>query len=487
MQEENNVKDKNETPEKKKPPKSVNSLQDITLLLGENYDPKEYDNSYEVVAPMMYLLGVDKVRFSEHRPSLMDRYSECEKNDAARAVRALCGIRTALMQQYGKIKKAFVYDLKNLSTIPEYVPAEAVKEINRQGINIENIRPNITKYLIDINTEISNRIGNVKDLFPDWIKWDYIRPLFLMPRATNEDGVQDACNLYWDNKNAYPFQFYLNWNGGMAGNILSNDHKFVTDLYVMNHDEFEDMRLIRPTDYHAKDNLHSFLENHAKVLVAVDCENSDPVRLAATFASLDNGHKDSIQKVMFFDSDYTTPAWETLCNAGIMKSIGENRINHVIVPRGVEHKSQVDMTLAINVSREIYKEGADSVIVVSSDSDYWALIQFFSDIDFLVLVEREKTGMALKKTLETGGIRYCYIDDFCTGSVYQVKVQTVLTAIQKKIDEIVDFNIRKMLDDELGATWLSMTDKEKENLYNLHLKKMRLSIADDGGVKVVLA
>lgn len=480
------LEDENESLDKKTLPQSVSSLQEIGSLVGENYNPKEYSNSYEVISPMMYLIGVDKIRFLEHRPSLEDRYNEYERNDAARAIRALCEIRTALMKHYGKIKKAFLYDLKNLSTIPEYVPAEAVQEINRQGINIENIRPHATKYLIAANTEILNRVGSVKGLFPDWIKWEYIRSLFIMPKGTNEDGVKDACGQYWENKYSYPFQCYLNWNGAMVGNILRTDYKFVTELYAMNHDEFEDKRLIQATEFHAEDGLHSFLENHERVLVAVDCENSDPVRLAATFASLDNGQKDSIQRVMFFDSDYTTPAWKTLCNAGIMKSLGENRVSHVIVPRVVEHKSQVDMTLAINVSREIYKEGADSVMVVSSDSDYWALMQSFPDIDFLVLVEREKTGTALKKTLESGGIRYCYIDDFCTGSVYQVKVQTVLAAIQKKIDEIVDFNVKKMLDDELDATWLSMTDKEKANLYNLHLKKMRLSVADDGEVRVAL-
>jgi hypothetical protein len=43
------------------------------------------------------------------------------------------------------------------------------------------------------------------------------------------------------------------------------------------------------------------------------------------------------------------------------------------------------MALAARTCQEVYKNGVDSVVLVSSDSDYWASIQTLSDIDFMVL------------------------------------------------------------------------------------------------------
>ncbi|MCD7761145.1 MAG: hypothetical protein LUH16_05145 [Clostridiales bacterium] len=88
---------------------------------------------------------------------------------------------------------------------------------------------------------------------------------------------------------------------------------------------------------------------------------------------------------------------------------------HVVVGRIYEHKSQVDMTLAANTCREVYLNQVDSVILVSSDSDYWALIQSLPGIHFLV-----------------------------------------------------------MLDEAFRSTWVQMSDKEKANFYDWHIKTMRL-------------
>ncbi|MCD8190896.1 MAG: NYN domain-containing protein [Clostridiales bacterium] len=162
-------------------------------------------------------------------------------------------------------------------------------------------------------------------------------------------------------------------------------------------DSFEDKSLARSAGDQKMDNLYAFIGRNRKTLIVVDCENNDPVKLAAMLSSLNAAQKSAIHKIMLFDSDYTTTAWTTLCQMGIPTDYDTE---HVVVGRIYEHKSQVDMTLAANTCREVYLNQVDSVILVSSDSDYWALIQSLPGIHFLG--ESQKRTANQKRTGKPG-------------------------------------------------------------------------------------
>ncbi|ETP71626.1 Protein of unknown function DUF88 [Lachnospiraceae bacterium JC7] len=67
----------------------------------------------------------------------------------------------------------------------------------------------------------------------------------------------------------------------------------------------------------------------------------------------------------------------------------------------------------IGMSEYIYSNDVDSFVLVSSDSDYWGLMEALPEANFLVMVEHEKCSYALKEELIQHGIFYCcYIDDF---------------------------------------------------------------------------
>lgn len=443
-----------------------------------------YDNSYDVVTLMMYLTGVQKRHFDEREPnSFTPQYEKYQADKDARLIRALCTLRTTLIQYHSRIVGQIRYEMKNLSTMPEIIPQEALEELSDQNIDIQNTKPDVIKYIITLNTEISNRINNVKHMFPDWVKWDYIRPLFLMNNGYKPDGVKAAENYYNTDRNRYPYQCWINWHLDAHGNIFNSDYKFMTLLYSANHDTFEDRSLIRGTNSQMLGDLYKFVNSHDKVLIVVDCENSDPIKLAAAFTSMSMAQKSNIHKIMLFDSDYTTPAWTTLCDTGITR---EFDTEHIVVPRIYDHKSQVDMTLAVSTSKEVYQNDVDAVILVSSDSDYWALIKALSGIDFLVMLEKMKSGQKIRDVLESEGYRYCFIDDFCTGASYSIKTNTILNAIQNRIDGIVNFNVMEMLNEEISQAWLSMTEKEKQNFYDRYLKHMQLKVATDGAVRLIV-
>lgn len=444
----------------------------------------QYRNpTYNIVSIMAYLIGVDEYYYQsdtgEERPQIAV-FRKLKTNKNARIIRNLCMVRTGIEKNYISIVRAFLHEFKNIGSVPDYISVSAVNELCEDGINLHRSRPDVNQYLMDINREIGNRINNIKNLFPEWLKWEYVRALFIMPNGQKPEGIKAAGAEYNSNRNRYPYQCYINWEGSDNGNILYNDEKFVTLLYMSHEDCFEDLSLVRDASSNTYNNIYNFIESSAKTLIVVDCENSNPVKLAACLSGIAAHNMQKVHKVLLVDSDYTTSGW------GILSRIPNLPIDHIVIPRIVEHKSQVDMALAARTCQEVYKNGVDSVVLVSSDSDYWALIQALSDIDFLVMVESGKCGASMRSALESKNIYYCYIDDFCTHASYSIKTAAVKEHIQQVLDQSLQLNINTLLEDALHDTWMQMTPKEKEGFIKRYLKTIRTDIDENGNLKLVI-
>lgn len=471
--------------------------------LGEQLHLRNYTDfhnaKFTIVSIVGYLIGVQKSHFeNEIEPPKLEIYDTLDKDKNARIVRNLCILRTAFEKNYAKIRREFLYNLKNIGTLPELIPTEAFEQLQIDGIYLYKSKPDNDAYLIAINSELSNRIGHCKSLFPDWINWDYIKPLFLMPNGLKPEGLRAAWNVYNQNRNRYPYHCYMNWPGEDSGNILYNDEKFVRLLYRAHDDYFADTSLVKDVGNIVLDNIASFIDNSERAIVVVDCENSDPIKLAAALSSLSKPGLQKIHKVLLFDSDYTTDGWRVISetaeastsasnfNWNILSTVAAFPIERINVPRLNERKSQVDMTLAANTCKEVYTNNIDSVILVSSDSDYWALINTLADVHFLVMVEKEKCGQDIKNALKARGIHYCYLNDFYTGASYAIKTKALKDYLQGHIDNAVQINVQALLDDAIHNTWVQMSEKEKAAFYERYLKKMRLVIAADGEVRLEL-
>ncbi len=467
---------------------------------------QEFRNpTYNIVSIVAYLIGVDKRQFdNEHEPPQPDVYERLNNDKAARIIRNLCMIRTALEQRYKAISIAFRIEGKNIGSMPDMVPANAVNELHADGVALYMGRPEVDDYLIKINAELSNRINSIKNLFPEWVKWEYIKPIFIMPNGAKLSGIKDAGFIYNSDRNRYPYQCWLNWDAisigtTNLGNILHSDEKLLTLIYRRHLDRFENLSLVRDVGNKTMRNLSNLLGGSTKSIIVVDCENSDAVKLAAALSSLSKSDIRKISKIMLFDSEYTTPEWKTLVDKYLMMICdnidyhgGEERmrIEHIIVPRLNQSKSQVDLTLAVRTSREVFMGHVDSVILASSDSDYWAMIKQLEGVRFLVMLEKTKTGLAIMDTLMLHNIYYCFLDDFCTSASYKVKTTTLIDAIQGGIDailsgrEIGEMNLREMMDNYLRESWIEMTPREKEAFYDRYLRKTELRIEPDGKVSL---
>ena len=423
---------------------------------------------------MAYLIGVPKRFFeNEHSSPKIEVYQAMDRDKNARIVRNLCLLRTAIEQNYGKIYRAFQYDLKNLHTLPEYIPQDSIRQLSADGIEIIRANYKPIQYIIDLNNQITNRINNCRQLLPIWLKWDYLRELFIMPNGSKEAGVKKAADEYYAHRSQYPYQVYMNWPAGEQGNIFYNDKKFVTLLYEMS--KVTDASLM------TKEGIYRFLEQSKSCAIVVDCENSDPYKLYATLNNLNqNALLHKIAKIILYDDIHTTSAWD------ILSEFTEIPVEHEIIERVKENKSLVDIRLTTGTCREFFQNNTDSFILASSDSDYWGLIPAMPEARFLVLIEEDKCSPLIRKAMDDQGITYSYIDDFCTGNSNQIKEQAVLREVQAELDEIVNFNIQEVLQAAYINTRADMSTSEKKQFYERYIRPMRLVIDPDGEVFVVL-
>ncbi len=463
----------------------------------------EYRNAtYTIVSIVAYLIGIPKEYFGDENATnfLIKTYDELEQNKDARIIRNLCRIRAAMERYHKAISHEFRLNIKNIGSVPDLIPPDASETLARDGVRLYKQRPEVDDYLVAINIEVSNRINTVASLFPEWINWAYIRPLFIMPGGTRKENLKRAGEIYNSDRLRYPFQCWINWDAVSAspeskGNILYTDEKFVRIIYERHEDRFENLSLVRNAGNYTMRNLESLLQSARKCVVVVDCENADAVKLAAALSSLPAYQLCKIAKVLLFDSEYTTDQWSTLVDRMLHSAASEKasfEIEHILVPRVNQNKSQCDMTLAVRTSREVYTSGVDGVILVSSDSDYWAMIRQLEGVRFLVMLEKRKTGLAIMDALTIHNIPYCFIDDFCTAASYTIKTTTLINGIQEQVQRFLageggqPLNLREMMNTALQGSWITMTDKEKENFFTRYLQRAKMTVAQDGEVSIVI-
>ncbi|WNX89116.1 hypothetical protein RVY71_02325 [Emergencia timonensis] len=185
-----------------------------------------FKNTYTIVSTVAYLLGVpEKIFQNEFGSPRPEVYERLEKEKSARIIRNLCMLRTAIERNFGYINEKMTFEYKGLMSMPELIPIDAITQLEQDHIHIVKTHSKLVHYIIDINRLIMDRINNCKDFFPMWLNWQYLREIFIMPNGLTEEGTKVAANLYYMNKNFYPYRMYMNWPPTDQGNILYNDKK----------------------------------------------------------------------------------------------------------------------------------------------------------------------------------------------------------------------------------------------------------------------
>lgn len=442
-----------------------------------------YDRStFEIVSKVAYLIGVSRRIFeNEHSTLKIDLYDELDRERSARIIRHLCVVRTAIERNYRSINGRMRFDYVSIHNMPELVPRESLDQLNADGVDFTkktSWKP--CHHIIEINKLILDRINNCKKLFPLWLNWQYIKKLFIMPNGLNESGTKAAADMFHANISWYPYQMYINWEPQDEGNILYNDKKFISLLYRWNNDYFTEYSKVSDAGGYTKGSIYEFIDSGEKVVIMVDCENSDPYKLCATLKNLDQTYTRKIASIILFDDIHTATAWQ------ILDSFTTIPVEHTLVERVKQSKSLVDVMLIARTCQEHYKNQVDSFILVSSDSDYWGLISSLPDARFLVMVERKNCGTDLKRALVSAGIFYCYIDDFYSGNAEDIKLGALFKELYRCIDRTVSLNIHEMFREALQATRIEMSTSEKQQFIDKYLRTMQLRITEEGDVTLEL-
>lgn len=462
---------------------SDNNLTKLTQLQQE-MKAKEHrtERTTEIVSVFAYLIGVRKTMFlNEHEPPQIEIYNRLQNDKRARIIRNLCLVRTALEYNFSRIFTAIKTKYQNIYTLSEYIPQEAVMQLSYDGIIVfkkGNAFPG--EHIIEINRLIKDRINNCKDLFPTWLNWQYVKELFVMPDGLTDEGIKAEAEIYHRNRELYPYQVYMNWTPYDCGNILNSDKKFVTLLYQWNNDQFDQLNRVEDAGEYVTGNIYDFIEAGQRVIFCVDCENSDPYNLCAALESLDEEYTTKIEKIILFDDEHTSSAWE------ILEQHISIPVEYVLIERLKENKSLVDLRLGMRVSQEFYANNVDSFVLVSSDSDYWAVISSLPAAKFLVMVEHKKCGPDIKAALDDKGIFYCYIDEFHFARSESIVMDTLYREMLRYINENLHFNFYDMFDSALTTARIEMSESEKKQFFEKHIKPFKAEIGNDGYLQLRL-
>lgn len=453
-------------------------LQEQTRVLQTAYSGR----AYIIISKIAYLIGVPKHIFeNEHEPPDWDIFTQMETNKSARIIRHLSILRTAIERNFIYINQQMKVEYKSILSLPQFVPADSINQLLADGINfMKKSNTRLSGHVVEINRIISDRINNCKNLFPLWLNWNYVREIFIMPNGLCEEGTKSAAEVYYSSMRLYPYQMYINWTPFDEGNILYHDKKFVTLLYHWHDDEFTEYNKVSDADGYIKDNIYNFIDSSERVVIVVDCENSDPYKLSATLRRLNSSYTDKIISIILFDDSHTATAWS------ILEKFTSIPVEHIMIERIKQNKSLVDIRLTARACQEHYENKVDSFIIVSSDSDYWGLISSLPKAQFLVMIEHNKCGPDMKAALVNSGIFYCYLDDFYSGDSEELKINALFQEMRNYMEKAVQLNAIDMLDDVLRTTRIEMAIDERQQFYNKYIKTLQLSIDDSGKVSLAI-
>ena len=440
---------------------------------SEDESPQEYiplkDHKYVIVSKVAYLIGLREHHFAdEGRLYKKEIFNQMKLNKNARIIRNLCMLRTSIERGYQLINNAMKSGRRNVLLMEEYVPQDAILGLSNDGVRLAVKDGAAPVYaIVEINKLISDRINNCKTLFPTWLKWEYLRDVFIMPNGMTAAGATASAKVYYEHLEIYPFKIYMNIPTKPNGNILLNDRKFVSLLYEWNEDAFTDVTKVMDVSEYVKSSIYDFIDKGRKIDIIVDCENSDVYNLISMLRSLEwEDHLDNINKIVLVNDVHTSIGWPELAN------YTQIPVEHLMTQRIKSDKSVVDGELIACTFEEFYENNVDSFVLLSSDSDFWTLIRRLKRARFLVMVEHMKCGPDLKNVLEEAGIFYCYLDDFYSGEETDTIKKDILMRYLSGQLKDRDFAIREMFEDALKEMRLDMTDGEKNQFFAQHLKNI---------------
>lgn len=445
------------------------------ILTKDKSKHRNYTN--DIALTIGFLLGVKENQILNHVKNAAEYTvikEKLEKNEDCIVIRQLNNIRSNLMLNYEDVSKKISEDRIPLDKIKLF--EEDFKLLKSQGVNIGSNNIGINEYLANVNDEIYKRMYKIKAFFPKWVMFKNIQRLFLMP--TN---IEKESKRFKSKKSYYPYQRYFYWRDPKrCGYILCND-KYILEIAYSNCGKvFKDYHKIADASEATKNHIYDFIKDGDNIQIFIDGENADPYLFASVINSLSDCKIEKINKIVVcYDEVHTTKAWEYF-----KKFVSNIEVKTIPVQRVSDEKSLVDGKLMTAVNRAVYEENVDSIILVSSDSDFWSLIDDLKNVKFMVMVEKQKFGYKFKNKLREHNILYCYMDCFKTMEDNIFLKDVFRGELEETISGITNLgNAKTLFKDVLKRSRAQVSLLEQEILFDKFIAGIKLVIADDGNFK----
>lgn len=426
-----------------------------------------------VVATVAYMAGVPDHKLLQFYGEEHELLAALAEDRDATVVRYLSRFKTTLLRNFKRVDEQIRYELASLNSISCF-SVDEIRQLGEWGIVLMKANCRAEGYVEEVTRLLNENIDACRRLFYDWVKFEYIKDLFYVPNYRKKDFLKEEFSLFMGNLNLYPYKVYIHWNPVECGNLLYNDEKFLGIIYSAHGDSVGDYANTHDADKETKSSIYGFIDAAHRVVVAVDCENSDVFRLYGMIKNLDPDRMSRIEKIILYDDVHTTHAWEWL------ERFTDIPVQRVEVGRLMERKSLVDIKMTAGVCTEHYRNGIDSFILCSSDSDFWGLISSLPDTRFLVLYEYGKCGKATIQALKEHDILHCAMDDFYMGNTGELKKSVLLDGLRARLPEIIGMNGMDLARGIYTDARINGTESDVENFYNKYIKQLKLKIDGNG-------
>ena len=152
-----------------------------------------------------------------------------------------------------------------------------------------------------------------------------------------------------------------------------------------------------------------------------------------------------------------------------------------------DDKSAVDVALTIKFYREIAESRAegkpiDSAIIVSSDCDFWPLIELTPEVKFLVMLEYDNCSQSYYRRLQNNDVPFVYIDEYFSAGNLELKTETVLQEVIREIEEgyLGKINLFSVINRALNKLELKMNESESTAFYEKYISQMNITFTKNG-------
>jgi len=441
---------------------------------GEGQGEYKTENKTDIVTIMAYLIGLrDELfdpYFAAHQGQLVKKLREDRE---ATVVRDLCILRQQLFMNYSNTEHEILYNFGNIDRI-SWFDQDAVRRLTRAGVPVLLANSRADDYSMHFTKLIAEHIAKCSGLFPEWIRFDFVRDLFYNPSYQKPGVLKGEFTKFHENKMSYPYGLYIHWSPEDVGNLFTSDGKFVKILYSKHGEVFTDASKVHDAVDSTKQSIYDFIDRSGKTTIVVDCENSDVFKLYGVLKNLNPDEMEKIEKIVLYDDCHTTNAWTWL------KNFTKVPVEYVDVERVTGRKSLVDIEMTAGVCRAFYREDVDSFILCSSDSDFWGLISQLPEAKFLVMYEYSKCGQAIKDALNTKRIFHCALDDFYSGNAGDFQKAVLLCELRARAHTVLGRSAWEVTKEIYETTKISAKESEMKHFCEKYVKSIRLKTDAEG-------